>query len=65
MQEPVLFKTTNLDNIKYGKLDAQNETIRTIADKVEIGQFLEEHNLNTVWRRKTKVSYSEGIIERS
>jgi ATP-binding cassette subfamily B (MDR/TAP) protein 1 len=48
MQEPVLFKTTNLDNIKYGKLDADDQSIYNIADKVEIGKFLREKNLNTV-----------------
>jgi ABC-type multidrug transport system fused ATPase/permease subunit len=48
MQEPVLFKITNLDNIKYGKLDADDQSIYNIADKVEVGKFLREKNLNTV-----------------
>jgi ATP-binding cassette subfamily B (MDR/TAP) protein 1 len=48
MQEPVLFKITNLDNIKYGKLDADEQSIYSVADKVGIGKFLKEDNLNTV-----------------
>jgi ATP-binding cassette subfamily B (MDR/TAP) protein 1 len=44
MQEPVLFKTSNLENIRYGKLDATDEAVYQIADQVEIGQFLREKN---------------------
>jgi ATP-binding cassette subfamily B (MDR/TAP) protein 1 len=48
MQEPVLFKTTNMENIRYGKLDADDEAVLKVADEVEIGQFLREKNSNTV-----------------
>jgi ATP-binding cassette subfamily B (MDR/TAP) protein 1 len=48
MQEPVLFKTTNMDNIRYGKLEAGDQDVLKVADEAEIGQFLREKNSNTV-----------------
>jgi ATP-binding cassette subfamily B (MDR/TAP) protein 1 len=49
MQEPVLFKTTNYDNIKYGKLDSFPDDVYRVADQVEIGKFLREAGgVNTI-----------------
>jgi ATP-binding cassette subfamily B (MDR/TAP) protein 1 len=48
MQEPAIFKATNLDNVKYGKLDSDDNFVYQIADEVQIGQFVRENNINSI-----------------
>ncbi|MGF7208556.1 ATP-binding cassette subfamily B protein [Skermanella aerolata] len=48
-QDPVIFSTSALDNIRYGRLDASDEEVRAAADAAHALEFLEQlpDGLNT------------------
>ena len=45
MQEPVLFKTSILENIRYGKLCSSDLEIRQAAEKAYIAKLLNKGNV--------------------
>ena len=45
-QEPTLFKTTPLENVRYGRLDATNEECIKAARSANIMKFFNEDNMN-------------------
>ena len=60
LQEPVLFKTSILENIRYGKLDSNDEEVKEAATKAYIDKFFESNiNPNDINFDKSLVSGGE------
>ena len=53
-QEPVLFKRSVLENVRYGKLDATNEDCIKAAEQANIMKFFTEDKMNEVIELGTK-----------
>ena len=55
-QEPSLFKTSPLENVRYGKLDASNEECVQAARYANIMKFFDEDNMNKMIEFRNKNS---------
>jgi len=66
LQEPVLFKTSIEDNIKYGKLDATNDEIETSVKKAYISELYEKSkhsDLPVSGGQKQRIAIARSIIK--
>lgn len=60
LQEPVLFKTSVIENIRYGKLESSDEKCREMAKLSYIDKFFDENkNVNCINIDKSLVSGGE------
>ena len=54
-QDPVIFSTSALENIRYGKPDASNEEVRAAASSAMAIEFIEEVGLDYIARREAEL----------
>ena len=47
-QEPVLFKRSVLENVRYGKLDATDKECIEVAEKTNIMKFFSDDKINKI-----------------
>ena len=59
-QEPTLFKTSPLENVRYGRLDALNEECIKAAKSANIMKFFDDENNNKIYENKTKSTFEES-----
>lgn len=67
MEEPVLFKRSLVENIKYGKLDADMKEVKDAAEKANISYLLSSDRLNSELPisggEKQRISLARTIIK--
>ncbi len=61
-QEPVLFKGSIADNIRYGKLDATEQEVRKAAEKAKISSRIDDANINVSGGEKQRVAIARAVI---
>jgi ATP-binding cassette subfamily B (MDR/TAP) protein 1 len=67
MQEPVLFKTDVIENIRYGKLDATMEEIQKAAEQAKISKYIAPEYDKTIipvsGGEKQRIALARAIIK--
>jgi ATP-binding cassette subfamily B (MDR/TAP) protein 1 len=63
LQEPILFKRSIRDNIRYGRLDATEEEIEIAAKEAYIDDIIEGKDLTVSGGQKQRVAIARAILK--